>query len=405
MNLQVIRDLELLTGPEAAGRLSGTAGAWWAAGYLAGQLAEAGLQPAFREGFFQTVDVPAARLTGPAVLQVGGRDLRHRLDFGESAALSAGGSLTGPLRVAHDGEALDPATLRGAVVLIPERPEGFDLAATAATAADLGVGALLVESGEPAWFHKTVYAGRGRLPVLRIRRSVAAALASQSGLPVRVELPLTAGTQPCQNVVGHRPGPHLHLPTLLLVAHYDHLGDDPRGFRFPGAEDNASGVVTLLSVARNLRNHLPANLLIAFTTGEESGLHGARHLATHLPVPVDAAINLDMVGGETGLRAVRVGHSAPGHWLADLAAAEMVRRGIEPRWVDGRDDSAALLGAGIPTIGLGQERTSPGRSVMHTPSDRSEYLDLPTLLEAADLLESLIIRTAHELLERRAIRA
>lgn len=91
------RDLGSLCGPEAAGRLSGTAGARRAAAYLGDALQAAGYRPAGAEGYDQ------------------------------------------PLDVVRDGEEVGAADLEGRVVLVPERPAGFDLAATAAAAAEAGV--------------------------------------------------------------------------------------------------------------------------------------------------------------------------------------------------------------------------------------------------------------------------
>ncbi|RPJ02547.1 MAG: M28 family peptidase, partial [Deltaproteobacteria bacterium] len=60
---------------------------------------------------------------------------------------------------------------------------------------------------------------------------------------------------------------------LVLGAHYDHLGiDEKSGARYPGADDNASGVAALLEIARTLmqrRDDLQRSVLLLFFGGEE----------------------------------------------------------------------------------------------------------------------------------------
>jgi Iap family predicted aminopeptidase len=131
-------------------------------------------------------------------------------------------------------------------VIISERPEGLDLKGTVDGAIEIGVKALLVEAGEPKWFSKTVFGPKeSRIPVLKIRKSVVTELEGLAGQHVKINLPLHNSVLSCQSVVGYLPGENANH-TIVLSAHYDHLGDDPNGFRFPGAIDNVSGVVTVL---------------------------------------------------------------------------------------------------------------------------------------------------------------
>jgi aminopeptidase YwaD len=71
-----------------------------------------------------------------------------------------------------------------------------------------------------------------------------------NGADVDLDLPLERVTLPCNNVFGLLRGASSDF-TLALTAHYDHLGDDPGGARFPGAFDNASGVASILAAARD----------------------------------------------------------------------------------------------------------------------------------------------------------
>src|SRR5688572_18443135 len=113
-----------------------------------------------------------------------------------------------------------------------------------------------------------------------------------------------------KNVIGILPGrdPVLRNQTVVLGAHYDHLGlggfgsldPDSTGLVHNGADDNASGVAALIQVAARLAASPPARtvVFIAFS-GEELGLLGSAHYVKQPIYPLAstlAMVNLDMVG-------------------------------------------------------------------------------------------------------------
>ena len=97
--------------------------------------------------------------------------------------------------------------------------------------------------------------------------------------------------------------------TIILGAHYDHLGwglpahSTYRGEPaiHNGADDNASGVATIIELAKLLKNSSLKNynyVFIAFS-GEELGLYGSKWFVEHPTLDlakVDYMLNLDMVG-------------------------------------------------------------------------------------------------------------
>lgn len=72
------------------------------------------------------------------------------------------------------------------------------------------------------------------------------------------------------NMVAERAGTDPEAGTILLAAHYDSVG------RSPGADDNATGVATLLEIARLLGpESTPRTLKLAFFDLEELGMLGS----------------------------------------------------------------------------------------------------------------------------------
>jgi len=98
------------------------------------------------------------------------------------------------------------------------------------------------------------------------------------------------------NLIGYIKGKSDRV--IVISAHYDHVGINNSEI-FNGADDNASGVATILSVAKYFTENKPKNtlLFIAFDA-EEMGLQGA-YSFLKAPNPtkelIKLNINLDMV--------------------------------------------------------------------------------------------------------------
>ncbi|WP_129715109.1 M28 family metallopeptidase [Pedobacter sp. SYP-B3415] len=102
------------------------------------------------------------------------------------------------------------------------------------------------------------------------------------------------------NVCGMVRGTRRPDSVLVLSAHYDHLGSMGSNTWFPGANDNASGVATLLSLARHYAENPPAySIAFLFFAGEEAGLIGSKYFTENPLVPLSSIrflLNLDLVG-------------------------------------------------------------------------------------------------------------
>lgn len=92
--------------------------------------------------------------------------------------------------------------------------------------------------------------------------------------------------------------------TIVVSAHYDHLGVE-MGETYYGADDNASGVATIIEMARFVVNaakngaNINCNLLFIAFSAEELGLLGSLHYTRKPLLPLSQTllnINYDMVG-------------------------------------------------------------------------------------------------------------
>lgn len=116
------------------------------------------------------------------------------------------------------------------------------------------------------------------------------------------------------NIIGYVPGMAVPDSFLVVTAHYDHLGKlgttvQSEPAIFYGANDNASGVATLLSLAGHFaQKPLRYSMLFIAFAGEEAGLLGSKHFAQKPLVPLNKMrflVNLDLLGtGDEGIMVV-----------------------------------------------------------------------------------------------------
>lgn len=105
------------------------------------------------------------------------------------------------------------------------------------------------------------------------------------------------------NVVGVLEGsdPALRSQSVMVTAHYDHLGVQ-NGHLYPGANDNASGTVAVMELARRFVQsgaRPKRSILFAVFGSEEELMLGSYYYAAHPLRPlagVRAVLNLDMIG-------------------------------------------------------------------------------------------------------------
>ncbi len=170
------------------------------------------------------------------------------------------------------------------------------------------------------------------------------------------------------NIVAVLPGtdPALANVYVLLMAHLDGLGvrEGGQGDRIRnGAMDNATGVATLIEVARQMSR--PGNrprrpILLAAVTAEEKGLLGAEYLARHPVVDgrIVSVVNLDMpilTYDFEDVTAFGAEHSTLGPIVARAAARMNVRLSPDPLPEEGlftRSDHYKFVREGVPSVFL-----------------------------------------------------
>ncbi len=441
-----LEHVKYLASDELTGRQTGTEGSELAAEYIARQFVDAGLRPGGEDDtFFQHFEVTRGKriVDAEAVLEAQG--LKQHWEVRKDwipLPFTADTDVEGPLAFAGYGiqaESFDyddyadfDATGKILLVFRYEPPAGDPAAEfggktpsryavfskKAQTAAAHGAKALLIvnppkrEGADDTLFDFDAELSEQTfdLPVAHVTRAVAEALVKKGGLPDLASLqekldqerkPLSADLKlsvtlkpgvrsnklPARNVLGWLKGGGETEETIVVGAHYDHLGrvrsgrhgDDERLYIHHGADDNASGTAGVIELARRLAHEpkLRRNVLFIAFSGEEMGLLGSARYVAHPAIPlahIAAMINLDMIG-RLNLDKFTVYGLPSGKEFADIVDRAAVNAGLKYRAPHAgmfeASDHASFYEHDIPVLfaftGLHKQ--------YHRPEDRWELID------------------------------
>ena len=430
----VMEDIRALSSPEFEGRESSTGNDKLAADYIAARMKEIGLIPAgedqtyFQEltaTHYHLISVPRLEVLGTQSSVVGTFTYRENYTEYISQDLTMGtarGNLVG-LAVSSNSPQLEetPLIIRDLdlgdkIILIREADlQLVDIKSAA--------GLLVVMENNDFLQEKDIYPPdnpyqHNQLPTLKITREAADRLLASTNssleelqtaasslsensysttspgakLLVEVKVNEVDLSERYYNVIGIYPGTGaamgprgeaLDNQVILVTAYYDGLGIGPDGTLYPGANDNASGVATMLEMARVLKkgNYEPKKtvIFVAWGDGErQRSLSVTNIMNAHYgfnQYNVEAVLELSGMGGGTG-------------------NAIYLDKGSSFRLVSLFQDAASRMGTSITTRGKGPHYNRPaeeaygGRTAItayiswdgsdlyvHTPNDTVENID------------------------------
>ncbi|MDZ7373600.1 MAG: M20/M25/M40 family metallo-hydrolase [candidate division KSB1 bacterium] len=417
----ILSYIRVLASDHFLGRGTGTEGGAMAEDFVAAKFRQWGLKPAGDKGtFFQTYTIPFFRLESEPVLEAGGRKFVYEEDF-EVLRYSGSGELRaevvfvgqGVVDSAGQRDDYQGVDVRGKIVLVareapregamPAMEQASDSLRAAiakakgargmlvfsppsegravrprgrlgASAYDANFLAMAVDARVASFILKT--AGKSEQEISQLLRGGKGSSFS-TGVEAHLKIDATFDPKrPARNVLAMIPGTDRKLRDeyVLIGGHLDHLGVDFRGTVYNGADDNASGIATVMEVARVMAaNRIKPRRTVIFAgwTGEELGLLGSSHYAAHPIWPLErtvAYLNLDMVGRGNGKVRFSGKYYGPRVWqIMEEALGDSLRKSAEPqRGGPGGSDHTPFLVRGVPAFFL---LTSGDHPDYHQPSD------------------------------------
>jgi Zn-dependent M28 family amino/carboxypeptidase len=404
------------------GRQAGGDGEKAAIAFVADELRLAGLDVTL-----QPVDVPHFTQDAPSVLETatGAPSVFEDIRDFKAMLFSASGDVTAQLYPLGFDPLAQPGSTKGlgcAPADWAAVPTGVIVLVQAAQCRRHDVvvqaqnaGAVAIITAYPGWARDGVLRPTLispddiRIPALGATHATGLALgeAAAAGSAVHVKVATTVETRSSVNVIAETAGGD-PARVLMLGGHLDGVIDGP------GINDNGTGTMTLLELAREVGAVLagptvgpaPWKVRFAFWTGEEVGLYGSSAYVGGLDgasiEALEAYVNLDMLGSPNGVRLVYdgAGTSRPteGAALTALFGHGFESAGLvwQAAAVGGSSDHFPFDQAGIPVGGLysgsleaktaaqaalfGGTANEPNDPCHHVACDTTDNVD-PVLLE------------------------
>jgi hypothetical protein len=244
------------------------------------------------------------------------------------------------------------------------------------------------------------------IPVMQVTPEVASALMSAAGqdlaaitariasnkkaqslmtdISVAVQTALELDVRDSHNVIALLEGTDPAAGTIVIGAHYDHLGMGETGslFRGPeprihnGADDNASGTAGMLELAEYfVKNPTKSSILFMGYGSEEMGLLGSDYYVNNPTVSLEgkrAMINMDMIGRMVDRKLLIFGTGSSPDWESTITAANI--DSLDLKLVPdgtGASDHTSFYNKGIPVL----HYFTDTHTDYHRPSDDTEYIN------------------------------
>lgn len=251
--------------------------------------------------------------------------------------------------------------------------------------------------------------GDSGIPVVVVKRAALEPwwkkLEGKQKLDVELAVALEFERTQAFNVVGRiAAGKKQGEGAIVIGAHYDHLGYGGPDSLAPdkkephlGADDNGSGTVTLLEIARQLaakRDALTRDVIIASFSGEEAGVLGSSALVASKPSWLEGAVamlNLDMVG-RLRMNSLNVlGSETATEWVGLVQeACQKARVSCKPSGDGyGPSDHLPFYTAGLPVLHF----FTGAHSEYHKPSDAPALINDIGMARVADVVVEVALET------------
>ncbi len=190
--------------------------------------------------------------------------------------------------------------------------------------------------------------------------------------------------------------------TVVITAHYDHLGYGGSGSKYKGprqihngADDNASGTAALLELAHLIKNNKikeDNNFLFIAFSAEEKGLLGSKYYVMNPSLnlnEINYVLNMDMLGRmEPGMALTIEGLGSSLIWESSLKEIECDAFPLTlKKRENGPSDHAPFYQAGIPSLHFWTGKHDD----YHKPSDDAEKINFEAESQIISFIEALIL--------------
>jgi|TARA_B110000093_G_C12968839_1_gene411190 aminopeptidase YwaD len=384
----VLEYVSVLASDSMQGRMTASTGERMAAEYIAKEFKSIGLAPAGQQNFYQPIIVPNMRMANQSTMLMIADTIQtlftdfYPVSMSTNRGQYSGETINIGYGIADDG--LKHNDYRGkelegrAVLLNIGIPGGShpnnkfigwkDIERRVEYAKSKGVLAVILYTTDSTAAPSGTLAKRSAnsgIPVVYSNKDLGMITATVSEIIIDILMLSTNG----QNVLGYIDNGAQN--TVIIGAHHDHLGKGRKGGSMEenptkihnGADDNASGVAGLLTLAKEVKRkskkYKNNNYLFIAFTGKEQGLIGSKHFinsALYAKYTVNYMLNMDMIGhlDSTSKTLIINGVGTSPAWKQAMAKTRICKRKIaEIKTTEGdisTSDHTSFYQNGIPAI-------------------------------------------------------
>ena len=188
-----------------------------------------------------------------------------------------------------------------------------------------------------------------------------------------------------------------HDGCYVFTAHYDHLGNLGKKVYYPGANDNASGTATVITLARHYAEHQPEYdmYFIAFS-GEDANLRGSTWFAEHPVLPLEQIrylFNIDMIGDDNPALYCEVSDAGMGRFdrFVEINQEFRLFSALDRGELAANSDHYPFATRGVPCIFM-ENKEGSAFPHYHTPKDNVETMKFESYIPVFQLITSFIGR-------------
>jgi len=397
-------NLLYLCGDSLKGRSPGTKEDSLAASFISDKLQYAGFSPLIGNSIIVPFDFIIRReVRESSFITISGRDLVINKDYSISP-VSPSASVVGEIE-AIDKNFISTVNKKGKIALLKLEPDSVQFYTTPIS--QQGYEGLILYSDSDINHSKSVRSPGVSIPVVFVSKEIADIIIAGPIKKCIIESRVDIIKGRTFNVLALKPGKDKNR-YILAGAHYDHLGLGGKGSGsmyksegeiHNGADDNGSGVVSVIEIGRILSERVDRDpdsthtfgFAIAAFGGEELGLIGSRIVAdtlTSLNLLPALMVNLDMVGR---MNDKRVQAGGAGTFLGADSILASVNREYNLNLTVTKDgygpsDHASFYTKGVPVLYF----TTGVHKEYHTPSDDFDLINFDGLKIVTDYISDII---------------
>lgn len=380
-----------LTSSKSQGRLTGTEGNKYAEKYIVGEFKKIGLLPYFDDSFTHEYEHEYLDFENQMnVFTITYDDgTSYELVFAEDYML------TNPYKDLDIecliAEGVNDGQIKDRAILVEDMQEYRN------TDGEKPKAILVKEST----FFRSIQNFEDNVPVIRLKDDAFDLLGSKPGkLHIVNKTPMT--TISANNIIGKFKGRNSQRG-IVISAHFDHVGR-AGDLTFSGAFDNASGVASMLSIAKhiaeyNKESELEQNIIFCAFNGEESGRQGSMAIADRICSDYEKLvnINIDCIGKKGEETILISGYIQENEDLMDALKDYFVNQGYRCELESGGNYVSDHISFGInhvQAVNIGQEVDS----IIHTPLDTIDILDFEYISAISKRISEYITEYGHIIL-------